>query len=314
MGSRGVDPKDCKYLKLEGSGKRITYSMHFRSLLEVVDFLRGNPTINWEAFTEARSETAAEAFAGPSLQQSLQYCIGGYDEKYDEFLEFAHRLDSVYSSRQTATRKENAFVGQRPNVPAYVAGAPKNMIRLRKVEQKKNVNVFMNVAFSAKMTESQIQHRGIITLNLIRVLEENGYIVNFRLFEACTVRDETFVCEIVLKRPGQKLEPRVCYFPMCGKSFERRIIARIKESMPFQYNWGMSYGSVLPEQFARNIMDIQEKDIYIGSPVEMNIKGENLYVDADAFMEKCNLQNYIVVPKYLEMINKMKSQKGEVNG
>lgn len=298
MGTRGIDPEKCKFLTLERRGNLRIYTMHFRSLVELVQFLESNPAQNKEVFPENSSKVAPPEFAGASYQNSLRFCISGYEEGYETFLKFQKQLDAVNARNRVILRGENSFVGQRPNVPAYVAGAPKNMIRLKRMDQKKVINIFMNVAFSATMTQKQIQYRGIITLNLIRVLEANGYIVNFRMFEACMVRNEYFFCEIDLKRPGEKLEPRVCYFPMCGKSFERRIIARIKESMPFYEHWGMSYGSVMSESTVRMNLNISDDDIYIGSPVEMNIKGEDIYDDADAFMEKCNLKKYIVVPKY----------------
>jgi len=303
--SRGVSPRSCKYLKIEHRGKINVFSMHFPSLLELVRFLEKEPTRNKEVFAEAQSSTSPEAFAGPSLEKSLEYCVSGYDQGYEKFLQFQRQLESVNQRQFTRRKTENSFVGQRPNVPAYVAGAPKNMIRMRKVEQKKMINIFMNVAFSSSMTQEQIQYRGIITMNLIRILEANGYIVNFRMFEACMVKDEIFICEIGLKKPGEKLEPRICYFPMCGKSFERRIIARIKESIPFREHWGMSYGNVMSESYVKLNLNISDQDIYIGSPTEMNIQGLNIYDDADAFMEKCNLQKHIVVPRYHDALKKL---------
>ena len=114
------------------------------------------------------------------------------------------------------------------------------------------------------------------------------------------VREEVFICEVVLKKPGDKLDYRRCYYPMCGKGFVRRVLARIKESMPFTANWGFSYGTVLNEEKARTLMNISDNDIYIGSPTDMNIKGHNLYEDTDAFLAKLGLGDKIVIPSYLE--------------
>lgn len=68
--------------------------------------------------------------------------------------------------------------------------------------------------------------------------------------------------------------------------------------MPFKENWGLSYGTVLDEKYTRIIVGIDERDIYIGSPSELNIKGENIYEDADSFIEKIGIGNKIKVPKY----------------
>ena len=68
--------------------------------------------------------------------------------------------------------------------------------------------------------------------------------------------------------------------------------------MPFKCGWGLSYGVVLSEEYTRMIMDFHDKDIYIGSPSEMNIKGENIYEDADSFLDKIGIGDKIVLPVY----------------
>ena len=81
----------------------------------------------------------------------------------------------------------------------------------------------------------------------------------------------------------------------------RRILARVKESVPFKENWHMSYGQVLSDGQTRIIMDIPEDAILIDAPDKMGIKGEDIYEDADAFLEKINLDKEIAVPHYTKM-------------
>ena len=237
---------------------------------------------------------------GAPLDQAINYCIGGYSENYDQFLDLAKQLEQVNKKNVKVRKTVTSFVGQRPNVPAYIAGAPKNMYRLERTEEKKLKRIWMKVTYESSTTEEQIRNRGIIALNLIKLLEMNNYMVDFRLFEVCSVDSEVFRCEIELKKPGQRLMPRLCYYPMCGKAFVRRVLCRIKESMPFNCGWGLSYGVVLSEDYTRMIMDIHDGDIYIGSPSEMNISGEDIYRDADAFLEKIGIADKIVVPVYTD--------------
>ena len=70
--------------------------------------------------------------------------------------------------------------------------------------------------------------------------------------------------------------------------------------MPFKDGWGLSYGVVMDEKMTRMIMDFNDSDIYIGSPSEMNIRGENIYEDADAFLKCINLSDKIVIPVYTD--------------
>ena len=300
MNGIGVSPEECKYLTISESKNLTEYKMYFGSIGEVQSFLLGNPDINSEIFYEQKSKTASDSFAGASLDDAIKYCVGGYSENYDQFLSLARQLEQVNKKNVNVRKTVTSFVGQRPNVPAYIAGAPKNMYRLEKSEEKKLVRIWMKVTYEVSTTEEQIRNRGIIALNLINLLEMNNYMVDFRLFEVCSVDTEVFRCEVELKKPGQRLFPRLCYYPMCGKAFVRRVLCRIKESMPFKCGWGLSYGVVLSEQYTRMIMDIKDGDIYIGSPSEMNIRGENIYADADAFLEKIGIADKIVIPKYTD--------------
>lgn len=300
MNGTGVNPDECRYLEIT-EGKNLTiYRMYFRSIGEVQSFLLQNPDINSAVFYEKKSETASISFAGAPLSEAINYLLGGYSENYDQFLSLGRQLEKVNKKKVKTRKTTTSFVGQRPNVPAYIAGAPKNMYRLERSEEKKLIRIWMKVTYESSTTEEQIRNRGILALNLISLLEMNNYMVDFRLFEVCSVDSEVFRCEIELKRPGQRLFPRLCYYPMCGKAFVRRVLCRIKESMPFKAGWGLSYGVVLSEQYTRMIMDIQDGDIYIGSPTEMNISGENIYVDADAFLNKIGIGDKIVLPVYTE--------------
>lgn len=300
MKDRGVTPQECRFLSIKKNNSATIYDLHFGSLGDIHLFLRSNPDRNREVFPASSSENAPISFAGEGLEQAIDYCLGGYEERFDQFLELGRQLEAVNKRYHTQRRTETSFVGQRPNVPAYIAGAPKTMYRTSRAVEKKQINVYMNVTYTSGTTQDQIRNRGIIALNVIRLLEQNNYIVNFRLFECCGVRDEVFLCEVALKRPGESLDARKCYYPMCGRSFVRRILARLKESMPFRGNWGLSYGEVLSEKMIKKYLDIQESDLYIGSPSDMDIVGEDIYRDADAFLKKLNLGDRISVPQYGE--------------
>ena len=300
MKGLGVSPEECRYLEILERKNLTEYKMHFNTIGEVQTFLLGKPDINSEIFYEQKSRTSGVEFAGAPLEQAINYCIGGYSENYDQFLELARQLERVNKKNARVRKTITSFVGQRPNVPAYLADAPKAMYRLEKTEEKKLIRIWMKVTYETSTTENQIRNRGIIALNLVKLLEMNNYMVDFRLFELCSVDSEVFRCDIMLKRPGKALMPRLCYFPMCGKEFVRRILCRIKESMPFKCGWGLSYGIVMDEKFTRMLMDFRDGDIYIGSPNEMNIRGENIYEDADAFLSKIGVSDKIVVPVYTD--------------
>lgn len=291
-----------KQLTVRQLGKKGTvFGMFFESMGELEKFLSSDPPINKKSFFNQLSVIADEAFAGPPLEQSIQYCLGGYDEGYEVFMKLANQLESV--NRQTFHQRKTitSFVGGRPNVPAYIAGAPKTMYRMERVAEKKVIRVFMNISYSKNTTEEQIRNRGILTLNLIRVLEQNNYMVDFRVFEGCYEYGEYFICETVLKKPGNRLDQARCYYPMCGKSFLRRIMSRVKESMPFEVEWGMTYGKVADEKMSKLLMSIGDDSIYIGTPQSMGIEGKNIYSDANNFLARVGLRDKIRIPEYKQV-------------
>lgn len=299
----GVDPKTCPYLTIEKTGNITVYRMLFDSAGAIELFLSENPPVNTDIFLFQSSKMGTREFAGEPLPEAIRYCVGGYDKKLGEFLRLSRKLEAVNVQKFASKRVVSSFVGNRPNVPAYVAGAPKNMYRTALVGEKKVINVFMQVAFDTSTTEEQIRNRGILALNLISLLERNDYIVNFRLFEASYVYNEYFLCEVTLKKPGEQLEPRKCYYPMCGREFVRRVLLRIKESMPVKQNWYLSYGEVCDDFFAKKIMNVGPKDIFIGTPQQMGITGEDIYRDADAFLEALGLEKMLRAPNYRATMN-----------
>ncbi|MBO4280275.1 MAG: hypothetical protein J5872_00315 [Lachnospiraceae bacterium] len=289
-----------RFLTVSKVGRISLFSFFFESMGAVEMYLRGNPEVNAKSFPIMMSVRADLNFAGPPLEEAISYCTGGYVEGLEEFMRLSNRLETVNRQSVRQHGSEPAFVGNRPNVPAYIAGAPKTMYRLSRVVEKKVIRIYMNLAYSRNTTEEQIKTRGILALNLVRILERNNYIVDFRVFEASNEYNEYFLCEIMLKKPGQKLDPAKCYYPMCGRSFLRRVISRIKESTPFVGNWGMTYGKVADENVIKKILRIDENAIYIGTPQSMGIVGKDIRQDADAFLKRLKLSDRIRVPQYTE--------------
>lgn len=300
--SYGISEETCPYFKIQDRGNLTIYKINFKSLSTLHLFLSGNPAVNNHTFYTQRSIIGSEKFAGEPLEEAIKYLVGGYLKDFEMFVKLKKEIDKVTVKFVRGRKVRTSVVGSRPNVPAFIAGAPKTMYRMDRVKEKKFIDIYVNLAYTNSTTEDQIRNRGILILNLVKLLENNDYGVNLKVFEACMVEGEAFCATVGLKQPDELLNEKKCYFPMCGKEFLRRIMARVKESIPFKENWHMSYGQVLSEKQTRIIMDIPEDDILINAPDEMGIKGENIYEDADAFLEKINLSKEIAVPKYMELV------------
>lgn len=283
-------------------GDDAIYRMHFKSLNELEMYLKSNPPVNEKVFKSQKSVFMPQDFAGEPLDESINYCHGGYEKNLDMFMKLKKEIDAVNVKYAAGRKTVASVVGSRPNVPNYIAGAPKTMYRMERVKEKKFVDIYMNVAYSGHTTEQQVRNRGILTLNLVNVLENHDFGVNLHIFEACYVEKEVLITEVVIKKPGELLNISKCYFPMCGKEFLRRVLLRVKESVPFLgLNWGISYGAVLDEARTRKYVGAGKNQIMILSPQAMGIKGMDIYDDADAFISKLNLDKEITFPKYKKM-------------
>lgn len=299
----GISEEKCPFFKIEKRGNLTIYKMNFKSLSGLHLFLNDNPEVNTNIFFTQKSEEASVKFAGEPLEQAIQYLIGGYQKDFDMFVKLRKEIDKVNIKYENTRKIKPSVVGSRPNVPAFIAGAPKTMYRVDRAKEKKFIDIYVNLPYTNNTTEAQIRNRGIMILNLVKLLESHDYGVNLKVFETCMVGNEAFTVSVGLKQPGELLNDKKCYYPMCGKEFVRRILARLKESVPFKENWHMSYGQVLTEKQTRVIMDIPEDAILINSPNDMGIKGVDVYQDADAFLSKINLDKEILVPEYVREAN-----------
>ena len=274
------------------------YRINFKSLTELELWLKGDPTVNKAIFKSQKSLFLLEDFAGEPLNVAINYCHGGYETGLDMFMRLKKELESVNVIETNYRRSVPAVVGSRPHVPNFVAGTPKTMFRLDKAKEKKFIDVYINLAYSGENTDAQIRNRGILALNLISLFESNGIGVNLYAFEASYHFEEIFIADVKLKRPDEIINIGKCYYPLCGKEFIRRLLLRVKESMPFEEKWGLGYGAVLPDQLIRKYMGIDDKKLLILAPDEMGIKGKDIYEDAEAFFEHLNLTDKITIPNY----------------
>ena len=274
------------------------YRINFKSLTELELWLRDDPEVNKTIFKSQKSLYLPEDFAGEPLSVAINYCHGGYETGLGIFLRLKKELESANVVESNYRRSVPAVVGSRPHVPNFVAGTPKTMFRLDKAKEKKFIDVYINLAYSGENTDAQIRNRGILTLNLISLFESHGIGVNLYAFEASYHFEEIFIADVKLKRPDEIINVGKCYYPLCGKEFIRRLLLRVKESMPFREKWGLGYGAVLPETLIRKYMGIDDKKLLILSPDQMGIKGEDIYDDANVFFERLNLSDKITVPNY----------------
>lgn len=284
--------------KPERKDGRIWYNAHFASLSELYDFLESDPPINEQVFKQLASQKLGNSgFYGESYQRALEYLIEGYSGELEEFLELIRKLDFIIPEMDLGSRTEPSYIGSRIHIPNALAGSPKYMRRLVREEEKKFVNIYFNLAYPHYTSEPEIRNRGILTINLIKMLEKNNYRVHFKTFQLVTNYNEVCYIEIILKQFGYDLNEERCYYPLCRKEFLRRILFRVMESMAFKENWEDGYGSNISIHEAKSLLELNSDDILIGYPDNMGIHGKSLAKDASNLFEKIHLEKYIEIDK-----------------
>lgn len=274
------------------------YEADFHDLSQMQLFLLEDPPIHSEIFTEVASINGGNKFHGVPLEQAVSYLISGYSDNYDQFLSLRQELSRALEIKIPRRRYIKSQVGSRVHMANFVANKPKYMLRLEPAPIAKIANIHFNLSYPQGEDAVQIRHRGILTLNLIKLMEMNGYHVRLNAFSLAKEDDEIIYVKVNLKSPGEILNERKCFFPFCAREFPRRLIFRIRESMPVQNEyWGYSYGSSQEANSIQELLDLPKEDIIISSPSYMGVYGGDIYDDANRFFERLNLDDSIKVKK-----------------
>ena len=318
MASTTLSENDLRNLRIEQFGPHKVYNLCFPSVGRLRAFFDAPEVAEVPMAMRIAGNNAASA-GGGNLDASFRP-EGNPEDGRGEFLAMARCLEMINRRNVAFNAARPAFVGSRPNVPAYIAGAPKNMYRMARPKEKKVVQVFLNLAYTGKTSEAQVRNRGILALNLVRVLEMNDFIVEFRAFEASMEQQTIYLCGVMLKKPGERLNPGNCYYPLCGQSFLRRAATKLKSSLPMETqdekqrgrvtggelqellflnkHWKIPVERKLTERAAATQRQAKRTQIFIGTPQSLGITGKNIFRDADSFLRNLNLDKMIAVPNY----------------
>lgn len=298
---------------IEQKGKCKVYNIKFRNLTDLYDYLKSNPKVNTKVFTRQASIKNDTLFAGEPLPQAIEYCIGGYDKGFDNFLSTNAQLKTAAKELTDNRTLVRTIYGGIPQPALVAAGVPDCMLRYERDTTTAVRNIYFNLAYSAQNTTGKIVNRGLATLYLVQALESKGEIVNFKAFELSKNDDEDEIIniELNLKKPGDLfLNIEKCYYPIKSKEFLRRVLFRVKESSKVEdYYWGDGYGQALTASEMRTFLGAKPHDLVISCPEEMGIEGNNIYDDTVALIQTLGIEKEFDVPKILSLKEKNSTRK-----
>ena len=275
----------------------LVYVKKFQNLDQFLVEVRDNRNLNPIFQSEQSTNGDASFTETKSYEEAWNLCRftmnQGFDRFYQKFCSLNYKMD--YQEKKVDIFNVTGYV---PNVPRYLLGIPTCMRSYRVEKKDETISIYMNMAYSCYQNKEQIENRGILVLNLIEYLETQGYHVNLFTYDFGTCDNEKILMIVPLKTKDEKLNIKKTYFPLVHPSFLRRLLFRAQEKMPVQRKmWAYGYGSPVEYEEAVKFFDLyhrefdKEKIIYISTPNEMGIKGQNLEEDFDHFLETIN-RNY----------------------
>lgn len=274
------------------------YEITFQNLSDLHAYLKTDPEINSSVFSKKVSEEATVERAGVPYEQALKYVVSGYAENYDKYLSIKKQIDKSVPIFVDRREPVKSVAGSRPNIVNFIAGVPNNMYKLQRKEENKFITIHFNLGYPHYTTQEQVRNRGILSLNLIKLLELNGYKVKLNTFFLIYEGNEIMYIKVNLKRHGELISERKCYYPMCSKEFFRRVIFRVMETMPVKnLGWSNGYGGNVDEDLIRSSLGIPDTDIVVNSPAYMGVLGFSIEEDAEKFIEKTELTEFLNTKK-----------------
>ena len=283
---------------IEHRDDRIIYNIKFDSLTDLYQYLKSNPKVNTDVFETQASIDNDESFSGVPLKKAIEHLVTGYKVDLDNFITLTKKFDSLCKDTTDNRKLERGLYGGIGLPSLVAAGVPDCMLRYNRDLGEKFRNIYFSLSYRSSTTKEAIRNRGLIALFLVKSLEQNNNIVNFRASEYSDMYEEVINLEVVLKRPGDIiLNIEKCYYPMVAREFLRRILFRVLESVPVHNRWGYGYGSPMEASEIRDLFKIPKNDIIIPEPYELDIYGDDIYEDTINAIKNLNLENEFDIEK-----------------
>lgn len=234
---------------------------HFGSLSEFADYCETAPR-RWSI---AHSDDRAAAWAGTNdLRQAIDFARNGQWKCPD--MDLLRGVVDMPASREFEQSLEWAqdVVGVRPNVPAYLAGAPCNMwAPIYTDSERKIVRVLINRSYHSSVSAGAAVQHGALVLELMNKLEtEHNITTELTVIVPYQVPGiELMEHTCTIKRAGQPLDLSEVAFAIACPAYLRRLMFKFNEALPAEHETE-GYGS--PREPSKTTL--AEYDVYLPSP------------------------------------------------
>lgn len=173
---------------------------------------------------------------GVGYKGAVRLAREGWPEGLELIAPVLARVDELVAHAMPEPQPVYDVVGDAPDVGAYLAGVPENMLTQEEAEGRHRlVRLLVNVSASWGVSSATIRARGTLACALADALERAGYRCEIFAVFSTDTRDgkhRSFTVRTLLKRAEEPLCMDRIVFALVHPAFMRRILFRIVEQIP----------------------------------------------------------------------------------
>lgn len=199
------------------------------------------------------SEDGDESFTmTKNYAESEQLMATGYKDGLND-LKKSKGVKITHTSNVRNNIPQTGVVGYAPHVPNAIAGIPQSMIAQRKIEQHaKVVTIVYDGGAHSSVDAEQFVKAGRNLLDVVMMLELQGYRVRVDFQGAFCTNKEKAICRITVKNHRQPINPLKISYLLIHPSFFRRQEFKWLETTPELTNCTFVTGYGRPLYFQVN--------------------------------------------------------------
>ena len=182
---------------------------------------------------ELSSESGSQCFTmTKDYAESEQLMATGYKDGLNN-LKKSKGVKITHASNVRKNIPQTGMVGYAPHVPNAIAGIPQSMISQRKIEQHaKVVTIVYDGSAHAGVDAERFVKAGRNLLDVVMMLELQGYRVRVDIQDAFCTNKEKAICRITVKNHRQPINPLKISYLLLHPSFFRRQGFKWLETVP----------------------------------------------------------------------------------
>lgn len=182
---------------------------------------------------ELSSESGSQCFTmTKDYAESEQLMATGYKDGLNN-LKKSNGVKITHASNVRKNIPQTGVVGYAPHVPNAIAGIPQSMISQRKIEQHaKVVTIVYDGGAHAEVEADRFVKAGRNLLDVVMMLELQGYRVRVDIQDAFCTNKEKAICRITVKNHRQPINPLKISYLLLHPSFFRRQGFKWLETTP----------------------------------------------------------------------------------